>query len=160
MVTGYTEPKPKPPPHPEYRIVPGDGLGGSGLLAVLPVLPPRRGPKPQVMVLPIVEFEDGAFLVKSHASVLSKHFNGIYATLIFEDGSYVLSPDASDTGTYNEERDALVPRVTTAAPMVEDSQSSDSEEEEELQVDESPKPLRKKKRVSSANATAMMAARK
>lgn len=114
------------------------------------------------MVLPIVGYNDGAFVVKSHASVLSKHFGGIFATLIFEDGSYLISPDASDTGTYNEERDALVPKVTTAAPMVEDSQSSDSEEEEELHVVESPKPISKppakKKRVSSANATAKMVA--
>jgi hypothetical protein len=113
------------------------------------------------MVLPIVGFNGAVFAVKSHAPVTSKNFNGIYATIIFEDGAYVLSPDSTDTGTYNEERDALVPRVTTTVPMVEDSQGSD--EEEELHVAaEFPKamskPPTKKKRVSSANATAMMAA--
>jgi hypothetical protein len=116
------------------------------------------------MVLPIVGFNGAVFEVKSHASVLSKHFNGVYATLIFEDGAYLLSPDSTDTGIYNEERGALVPRLITVMPMVEDSQSSESEDEEELHVVESPKllskPPAKRKRVSSANATAMMAARK
>lgn len=127
------------------------------------------------MVLPIVGFNDGAFAVKSHAPVLSKHFNGIYVTVIFEDGAYLLSPDGTDTGTYSEERDALVPRVTNAARVVEDSQSSDEEEELHV-VSKSPKPKErhagsptpiaktstqpptKKKRMSSANASAMMAA--
>ena len=111
------------------------------------------------MVLPIVSWNNDVFCVVSHAAVIAKHFNGIHANLRFEDGYYLLDPDDGDTGVFDNSRNALVPKLTAAKRIVDDTEPEDEEPELEV-VTASPKPLSKKlKRTSSQNATAIMAAR-
>lgn len=152
----YTPPRPPTPPQPKYRLVCADDREGFGLLAVRPMLPPRRGPKPAVMVLQIVGFNGDVFVVKSHEWVYAKHFNGIFATVEFEDGAYRLEPEDGDTGTYDAEQDALIPKAGIVAET-----SSEEEEEPELVVqapDDAPEPLPKKaKRKSHHIASAKIA---
>ena len=157
MVAEYNPPRPPTPPHPTYHLVCADEQGGTGLLAILPVVPPRRGPKPAVMVLPIVGFNGDVFVVKSHATVSAKHFNGIFATVEFEEGSYRLEEGAGDTGIYDPDKDALFPK----AGVVAESEFEEDEEEELVvkETDGAPEPLPKKvKRKSHHIASVKLAA--
>ena len=167
QVLQYEQPRAEPPPHPQYRLVYAGVNAVRGPFAVLPVLKNRRGGPVACRGLPIVDFNGGAFVVVSHAWVDRGLYNGTFATLLFEDGHYLLDPAAGDTGAFDETcgalRPTLVASVGSPASLGSAGQrplmpGSPGAAEPDSDSDVPQQPSKKPKRKSRAYAEVLMAA--